>query len=426
MNTKLLGPQLTALAVLLLATAILYISQGLTHTIIPLRLGDGTRADLVTAGYFLGFGLGAYWGAVLIRHVGHIRAFGGLLGVVILAILVLPMTKDLVYWVTVRMVHGACIAAAAIVVESWLGGAADARSRGRVLAVYTLAVYGGVGVGPLFLLIYPHTGWEVFNIGAILLCVAAVPMLFWRVEAPAVPDRPRADWRRLVSVSSISLVTAAVAGMAGGSFTALGPVYALSLGLDSGGVGLVMSFTVLVGLVLQWPVGHISDRLDRRRILILVSGVSAFAAATLIAGSRMGLIPVYIFLTIFQGTLYTLYPMALAYANDHLDPDADTTDVASGLLLAYGVGAAAGPALAGGAAWFLGPLACFLLAALGLGSAALFGLWHAGRFPTVPLVEQGPYAVVPHSTPEVFELESRTVPDAVYEAELDVRTVGTE
>jgi len=412
-----LGPQLAALAVLLMATLVLYASQGLTHTLVPLRLGNATHAGLVTAGYFAGFALGAFYGATLIQRVGHIRAFGGLLGTVICTVLMLPLFESFWFWMGLRVIHGACIAASAVVVESWLVTSADAGSRGRVLAVYTLAINLGIGLGPLFLMLYPHTGWEAFSIGALLLALSAVPVLFWRVKAPIVPERPRPGLARLIRISPISLAMGAAAGLSSGSFTALVPVYGLSLGLDSAGVGLMVSVSILLGLGLQWPLGHLSDRRDRRRILMLVGSVCALTALALTLASSLGLVVIYLLLALFQGTLYTLYPMALAHANDHFDPAMDTTDIASGLLLAYGVGAALGPALAAGVALALGPVAGFALAALALALAVIFSAWKAGDLPGIAIARQNIYRILPHSTPELFELEAAIVPDRLYQAD---------
>lgn len=190
------APKLASLAVLLLATVVMYISQGLTHTLVPLRLASGSASGLVTACYFVGFSLGAFLGPQLIRRVGHIRAFGGLLGIVILAVLSLALVDALWFWGVIRLLHGASIAAAAIVVEAWLVSASGPEARGRVLAVYTLAVYGGIGIGPLFLTILPEgadTLWQPFSVAAIILCLAAVPVLFWRTDAPPIPTHTPAS-----------------------------------------------------------------------------------------------------------------------------------------------------------------------------------------------------------------------------------------
>ena len=414
MTTTRLTTQLASLAILLIATTVLYTSQGLTHTLVPLLLASGPSAGLVTSGYFLGFVIGAFFGATVIRRVGHIRAFAGLLSLVIFVILTMPLVDSLTFWTLARTIHGACIAATAIVVESWLVGASEATSRGRVLSVYTLAVYGGVGLGPMFLTAFPQAEWEMFSIGALLLCGAAVPVLFWRTNAPHVPDQPRAGLRRLLSVSPVSLLTAAVAGLGGGAFTALGPVYGLSLGLDAGGVGMLMSISVLAGLTLQWPVGHLSDRFERRRVVLCITTVCAIFAIGLSFSNGLSLWAIYVLLAGFQGTLYTLYPIALAHANDRVGPDIDATDIASGLLLAYGVGAACGPLLAAGAALGLGAIAGFVVAATALVVVALYVFWHVRRYSKVSIVDKGVYANVPQSTPAMFELEPRTVPDSAF------------
>lgn len=409
------APKLASLAVLLLATVAMYVSQGLTHTLVPLRLASGSASGFVTACYFVGFGLGAFLGPLLIGRVGHIRAFGGLLGIVIFAVLALALIDTLWFWGLIRLVHGASIAAVAIVVEAWLVSASGPEARGRVLAVYTLAVYGGIGIGPLFLTFLQDTLWQPFSVAAIILCVAAVPVLFWRTDAPPIPTRTPASWRRITSVSPVSLATASAAGFSGGAFTALGPIYAVSLGLDMSGVALLMSVPVIVGLILQWPVGALSDRYERRRVMSGATLVCASFALTLIWGQSLGLAAVYCLLAGFQGILYALYPLALAHANDRVGTPTDTADIGGGLLLCYGIGAAAGPAVAGTVAFAVGPESGFLVATGALALTGFYILLDIHRHARIAIVDKGAYTNLPSSTPEVFELEPRTVPDPMIE-----------
>ncbi|MDK8464422.1 MFS transporter [Marinobacter sp. SS13-12] len=407
------APKLASLAVLLLATVVMYVSQGLTHTLVPLRLASGSISGFVTACYFLGFGLGAFLGPLLIRRVGHIRAFGGLLGIVIFAVLSLALIDSLWFWGIIRLLHGASIAAVAVVVEAWLVSASGPEARGRVLAVYTLAVYGGIGIGPLFLTFLPDTLWQPFSVAAIALCLAAVPVLFWRTDTPVIPPRAPANWRRMINVSPVSLATATAAGFSGGALTALGPIYAVSLGLDTSNVALMMSVPVILGLILQWPVGMLSDRYERRRVMSSATLVSASFALMLIWGQSLGLAAIYILLAGLHGVLYALYPLALAHANDRVGTPTDTADIGAGLLLGYGIGAAAGPAVAGGVAIAMGPLSGFLVAMVALALTGSYILVDVHRHSRVAIVDKGAYTNLPSSTPEVFELEPRTVPDPV-------------
>ncbi|MFE8071339.1 MFS transporter [Marinobacteraceae bacterium S3BR75-40.1] len=421
-----LRSQLGALAILLLANLLLYTSQGLTHTLIPLRLANGFDAGIVTAGYFIGFGLGAFFGPLVIRRVGHIRAFGGLLGMVIFAVLAFPLIEGLVAWVLLRVLQGACIAAVAVVVEAWLVGAASVQDRGKVLAIYTLMVYGGIGLGPLFLTAYPDLAWRPFSIAALLLCLSAVPVLFWRTEAPPMPLHAPAGWRRMMTVSPVALAIASAAGLAGGAFTALGPIYGSDLGLDAGGVGLMMSISVLMGLLLQWPVGHLSDLYERRRVMAGITVASALFALALLLGKNLDLIWIYVLLAGFQGTLYTLYPLALAHANDRVGSNTDSSDIGSTLLLGYGIGAAVGPALSAGGALWIGAVAGFAVAAATLLAAAIFVVADVVRLKRILIVDKGAYTHLPHSTPEVFELEPRTMPDSAMAGEESEEPTASE
>lgn len=413
------APKLAALAVLLVATLVMYVSQGLTHTLVPLRLASGSVSGLVTSCYFVGFGLGAFLGPLLIRRVGHIRAFGGLLGIVIFAVLSLALVDALWFWAMIRLLHGASIAATAVVVEAWLVSASGPEARGRVLAVYTLAVYGGIGLGPLVLTFYPDTLWQPLSVAAIALCLAAVPVLFWRTDAPPISPLAPANWRRIMSVSPVSLATSTAAGVSGGALAALAPIYAVSLGLDTSGVALMMSVPVILGVMLQSLVGMLSDRYERRRVMSGALLISAGCAFLLLWGQSLGLIAIYGLLAGLQGVLYALYPLALAHANDRVGTPTDTADIGAGLLLGYGIGAAAGPAIAGGVALAMGPSSGFLVAVVALALTGSYILLDIHRHARVALVDKGAYTNLPSSTPKVFALEPRTVPDPEIPAELE-------
>lgn len=406
--------ELGSVAVLLGATTVFYTSQGLTHTLVPLRAGSGGVAGWVTSAYFAGFVFGAFHGARPARRVGHVRAFGALTALTVAAVLAFPLLPPLAAWLAVRLVHGAAVAALATVVEAWLSAAASAQTRGRVLAVYTGAVYAGFGVGPLLLSVYPHTGWEAFSLAAILLCAAGTPVLLWRVDAPLVPEAPRAGVRHVLRVAPFGLAVAAASGVAGGAFTGLGPLYAVELGLESAGVGRLMSVTVLGGVALQWGIGYASDRLDRAWVMVATSAAATGLGLALALTAGLPLGAVIALLVAFEGVQLSLYPLALAHANDRSPDELDTADLASALLLAYGIGAAVGPLLAGGLSLALGATAAFVLAAGALALSALYGLAWRRRERPVPVASQGPYAALPQSSAELFGLDPATVPDAEF------------
>jgi MFS family permease len=179
-----------------------------------------------------------------------------------------------------------------------------------------------------------------------------------------------------------------------------------------------MSVPVIIGLILQWPVGALSDRYERRRVMSGATLVSASFALMLLWGENLGLAAVYCLLAGFQGILYALYPLALAHANDRVGTPTDAADIGAGLLLCYGIGAAAGPAVAGGVALAIGPESGFLVAMLALALTSAYIFRDVHRHARITIVDKGAYTNLPSSTPAVFELEPRTVPDPVTENDL--------
>jgi len=201
-----------------------------------------------------------------------------------------------------------------------------------------------------------------------------------------------------------------------GAFYAMGPVFAQNIGLDTGGVAHFMTAAIIGGLVLQFPVGRLSDRFDRRTVMVGVAAALAVVGCATAAAPAFGPGALLFAVALFGGLCFALYPLSVAHANDHVEA-ADMVAASSGLLLAYGVGATIGP-LAGSAAMSaLGPAGLFVFMAA-LGAAATgFGLWRMRARPPLPPEAQAPFQVVPRTSPVSVELDPRGDPQ---QADMDL------
>ena len=402
---------LAPLGALLLAVGILGLGHGMLGTLVPLRLAaDGfapLTVGIVVAGFFGGLVAGALACPVLIRRVGHIRAFAGFAAMLAAATLALPLAVEPAAWGPLRFLYGASFAGLVMSIESWLNAASPNPWRGRVLASYMILYYGALGGGQLLLNLYDIKGSALFELGAMMLALSIVPVALSRVSAPALKVPKRRSLGDLIAVSPLAVVGNFGAGLVLGSFYGLTPVFGQSLGLGTREIAFMMALTILGGLALQWPIGVIADRVGRRIVIIAVATALAAASLAIAVLGDMGFELLLLLLAAFGGASFTLYPLCLAHSADFLEETDDFVSVSSGMLLAFAVGAAIGPLIAGQALELANASGLFLFtAAVGI-AIALFGLWRTTRRATVPVEEQEAYVPVPRSTPAVFALDPR-------------------
>lgn len=408
---------LASLFAVFVATFVLDAGQGLLSSLVPLRLdamgATAREAGLVGAAYFAGFVAGVWYGAVAVHRVGHIRAFGGFLALLAGFALALPLLPHVTAWALLRFLHGAGIAAVAMVIESWLTAVSPHAWRGRILALYTMLTYGGFAAGQFLLRLYDVTTYELFSLGAILLAASIVPVAFSRrIRAPRLDQPHGLSLRSLYAVSPLSLAGSLLSGLVLGAFLALGPLFGRRLGLAVDDVALMMAAAMLGGVLLEWPIGHLSDRLDRRQVLIGAAAAGALLAVAIAAVGVLDLRLLLAQMALFGGVGFALYPLSLAHATDHLTPGTDVVPIASALLVAYGSGAVLGPSLAGLAFDLAAGRGLFVFMAIACTLFAGFGLWRCTRRPAPAMAAQRRYVTVPEAetTTAVFELDPRFEP----------------
>jgi MFS family permease len=272
-----------------------------------------------------------------------------------------------------------------------------------VLAGYMIALYVGQAVGQYLLNLSDEKPSLPFLVASILISLAAIPVILTRIVAPPLDRSEALPLRSLYAVSPLGVVGATVTGLMLGAFYALGAVYARRLGMSLSAVAVFMSTVIFGGVALQWPLGLLSDRFDRRRVI-----VTAFAG-TVAAGVGIVLIdtpgwPLLVFASLFGGLSFALYPLCVAHANDRL-PAEQRVSASGSLVLAYSAGAAAGPLAAAAVMTLTGAAGLFGFIALCAGGALLFGLWRQAAASPVPAGEQQNYQILPRTTPMAAELE---------------------
>lgn len=405
-----------AAAPLLASVAGLMLGLGLLQSLLGVRATIEGYAPALTgvlmSSYYVGFLAGSVWIPRVLADVGHIRAFAALASLASAAFLLHGVFLQPAAWAVMRLVTGVCISGLTVVIESWLNGAADEGTRGQILSVYMVLLFGGLAGGQLLLNVEPPEEVGLFVLASVLVSVAVVPISLARHQSPVVGEETAAPIADLVRAAPVAAVTAVAAGMAHGALLTIGAVYATAIGLRVAQVAGFMAAGVAGGMVLQIPMGRLSDRIDRREVIALSAALAA-AAGTVTAIFGGPEIPLRISgLAAALGAFsFPLYSLAIAHLNDRIER---TQVVAAGakLVLAYGVGAVIGPVTASALMGAFSPAAFMWFFAGIHGVVAIYALFRLSRWS--PLEVKGRYAPLPAgATSAGFALASEEPEDVV-------------
>ena len=305
-----------------------------------------TVTGLINSAYFAGFVVGTFVCPILIRQVGHIRAFAGMASLLSTLPILHVLWTNAFFWGVLRLSTGVCLVGLYIVVESWLNVVANSEIRGKVFAAY-MAVSGlAAALGQWLILAGNKLGFLPFALVSILFSFALLPLTLTPVDDPEPMPAPKFSFKELFLLSPVGVAAAVGSGLLNSAFYSLGTVFGHGVGYSNSGIATFMAATILGGAACQWPIGHFSDRHDRCWVLFWVCAGAALLAGTgyYLAKEQENWV---IFLSIaLGGLMFAIYGLAVAHVNDLIDP-AKTLEVTGGLLLLYGLGATAGPTLAG-------------------------------------------------------------------------------
>jgi len=381
---------LRPIASLLLGVAFLLAGNGLQFTLLPLRgAAEGFSAPalgLIGSAYYIGFAAGCLFAPYIILRAGHIRAFAALVALAAVVALAYPLATDVRAWTAFRPVNGFCLAGFYLVIESWLNDRATNDNRGLVMSAYVMVNFLAFTVGQLMVTRYPVREDGNFMIAAMLASLAIVPVALTRSAQPApitiVSFRPL----QLYRAAPVGLVASLMVGVANGAFWSLGPVSAASSGLDVNRAAMFMGAATLAGAFVQWPVGRLSDRMDRRLVLLtlLIGAAATGILIWLFAGTGRLLLT---FGFLFGALTLPCYSLAAAHAYDKT-PASETVPTAATILLANSLGASIGPLLASAFMAALGPRALFLFTAIAQALLALFVFYRTTVQPSLTAPEK--------------------------------------
>ncbi len=401
---------LRSILVLLVAVSLLMAGAGPLSTLVSVRLEAAQASTIVIgivmAAYFAGLTAGSLQTFRLVTRIGHIRAFTAFASLMAACTLAYPVLENSVAWAGLRLVQGFCMAGLFVCIESWLNDSASTQNRGAILATYMTCLYLSQAAGQFILRFPDETGFLLFVIVGILMSLAAIPVAMTRMAPPLLPDIASLSFRRLYEASPLGIFGCVSSGLVLGAVYSLAPLYASGIGFDLSQTATFMSAVIFGGVLLQWPVGRLSDHFDRRKVIVAVIVAGAIVSVAMIAAPAGGELVVMLLGALFGGIAFVLYPLCVAHTNDHLERD-ERIAASGGLVLSYSAGATIGPPLAAFVMNFAGPNGLFLFTSvIGLASIA-FAAWRLKARPSVPADQQGPFQTLPRTTPVAAPLDPR-------------------
>jgi MFS family permease len=359
-ETRPVEPQATigGMWALFLGLGLLMIGNGLNGAVIGVRSGAEGFSVVVTgvimAGYFAGFLLAPSLVVRMIPSVGHIRVFAGLASTASSAVLVHAVWVMPFSWTVMRFVFGFCMAGLYIVIESWLGEMSDSKTRGRTLAIYMIVSIGGLGIGQYLVALADPTSFRLFVVSSVLVSMSLVPVtLAATTKAPAVLVPERVKIRELIGFVPTGVIGSFLSGATAGIVLGLAAVYATAIDLSLNRTALFLVAPTIGAIVLQWPIGRLSDKVSRRSVIFGVCVVAMLIAITM-ALLPEGSVAVSLLMVGLGGMLFPLYSLVVSYTLDWT-PEGKMVGASGTLVRINGCGALIGPLIAAPLMAGLGP-----------------------------------------------------------------------
>lgn len=421
---------LAAAWALFLGMLLLMVGNGVQGTLLGIRgalEGFSTfEMSLVMSAYFLGFLGGSRLTPKMIQRVGHVRVFAALGSLTSAMLILFPTIAEPGVWIGLRVLVGFCFSGIYVTAESWLNDAVENENRGKALSLYLIVQMAGIIAAQGLIYLGDPSGFVLFIVPSVLVSLAFLPVLLSVTPTPAFDTTKPLSLSELWEVSPLGCI-----GMflIGGMFSALfgmSAVYAAEAGFSVGEISVFVAMIYVGGLLMQYPIGWISDRMDRRLLILIVAAMGG--AAGLLATSVSGLyVAILAAAFVVGGSANPLYGLVLAYTNDMLEHDRMAA-ASGGLIFLNGIGAVAGPLVTGWAITVSGPDGFWLyLTILLLGLAAYAGWRMTRRPPQVTVEETVSYApLTPSASPVAVEVAQEYYADNLEESVAEVATVDGE
>ncbi|WP_101069248.1 MFS transporter [Roseovarius salinarum] len=378
---------------LLLGMLLIMIGNGMQATLMGVRgalEGFGTlELSVITSGYFLGFLLGSRIAPDMIRRVGHVRVFAALGSFISAGLIAFPILTDPVSWTAIRVVLGFCLSGVYVTAESWLNNAASNQTRGTVLSAYMVAQMAGMIAAQGLMNLGDASGYFLFVIPSILVSLSFAPVLLSINPTPAFETAKPMSLLQLYRNSPLASIGTLLLGGAFAAQFGMASVYGAAADFTVAQITVFVAAIFTGSLVWQMPVGWLSDRMDRRVLILALAAIGAVATlAGFLWGGRFEVFVALAF--VVGGVANPLYALFIAYTNDYLEAE-DMAAASGGLVFAYGLGAIFGPMVTGQMMEMTGPDGFWLFLAVVFAAITVYAGWRMTRRPGVPVDETGAY-----------------------------------
>jgi len=349
---------------LFLSITFLAIGYGIMITYIGVYLKQtgvsSFSIGLINSAFFLGAIASSIFSQKIISTIGHIRSFASFAALMVIAFLLHSVYLNEFFWGFLRLISGFSFYALLIIVESWLNEKSSNSQRGQILAIYTIIFYLSTALGQLFLTIPKDSEFFVFTVGSVLVLFSLITIAMTKIKEPILKPFEQYSFPKLYSIVPLALTGSFIGGFFVGSFFTMLPLTILNKFDSTTILSIFMSLTLIGGLVSQWPIGKLSDKYGRRKLIAFCGFFTAFVSLLFIIVPELN--SYYYILALLLGvTIFAIYPLSLARANDVLDENKDMVEISRALLFAYGAGSFIAPIILGIIFTFLNYEAIFFI-----------------------------------------------------------------
>ena len=383
---------------------IIIISHGFQGNLLGIRSVIENFSFIATgtmmSGYFVGLFIGASMVPKLVTKVGHIRVFAAFASMASLSSLIHVVFIDPYVWILARFLTGFSMIGIFIIVESWLNDRANNKTRGKVLSLYMLITYVGMALGNFLLNVSNPKYYEPFILISLLFSIALIPILLTKRKPPKFKKTSSINIKELFKISPFGSFSMICTGFIFAPMFSLLSVYAITMKLSIFETSLLLAGVMLAGGIFQWPIGSLSDKYDRRKIIIgssiaaiifsilaiFVSGVgnsisNLFLESTVsfnYFSTAMDKTKLFVFIILLAGVILPLFSLNLALINDYI-PKEKFVAAGAGLNIIFGLGAMAGPIICSTLMRLLGPNGFFVHLIIFLFAIIIFGFYRLSQ-----------------------------------------------
>ena len=383
---------------LFLGISFIMLGHGLQSTLLGVRAVEEDFATIATgivmSGYYIGMLMGSIIAPQIIKNVGHVRVFGAAASTASIAILLHPLAINPIIWLFLRIITGICLASIYVTAESWLNDKATNKNRGKLFSIYMVVLFGGGSLGAFLLNVWPVTTIQPFVLVSILLSLSMVPILITIGSAPDFSIPKKVGLRRIYKNSPLAVISSIGVGCVHGAIFMTGAIYTKTIGLSTLEISVFVFIIYFAGSAAQWPMGWVSDRMDRRKLIIISTFVAGLIATTIPMAYEISLLLFFFTVALFSISCLPLYSVTVAHANDFLKKD-EMVAASGTLVLLNGAGCMMGPILVSVMMWFFGSHSYFYTIAVLHVSVGLFALYRTTVRPAPDPSKTKSHVVIP-------------------------------